>query len=129
MNNLNSILIEGNIVRDAELRTTPKGTAVCTFPIASNRFYKQDTGLEKEVSFFYVEAWAKLAESAGSLGRKGNPVRIVGRLRQDRWQDREDKPQSKVVIVAEHIEFRPEFKNAPNAGTETEETENLAPAF
>ena len=121
MNNLNSILIEGNLVRDAELRTTPKGTAVCTFPIASNRYYKQDTGFEKEVSFFNVEAWAKLAESAGISGRKGSPVRIVGRLRQDRWQDREDKPQSKVVIVAEHIEFRPEFKNAPNADTETEE--------
>ena len=121
MNNLNSILIEGNLVRDAELRTTPKGTAVCTFPISSKRFYKQDTGLEKEVSFFNVEAWSKLAESAGNSGRKGSPVRIVGRLRQDRWQDKNEKSQSKVVIVAEHIEFRPEFKNAPNAGAETEE--------
>jgi single-strand DNA-binding protein len=128
MNNLNSILIEGNLVRDAELRITPKGTAVCTFPIASNRFYKQDAGFEKEVSFFNVEAWSKLAESAGISGRKGIAVRIVGRLRQDRWQDKGNKPQSKIVIVAEHIEFRPEFKNASNAETETE-VENLVHAF
>jgi len=51
MNNLNSILIEGNIVRDPQFRSTPKGTPVCTFSVASNRFYKQDSGFEKEVSF------------------------------------------------------------------------------
>ncbi|MDR0998750.1 MAG: single-stranded DNA-binding protein, partial [Treponema sp.] len=37
MNNLNSILIEGNLVRDPLLRSTPKGTQVCTFTLASNR--------------------------------------------------------------------------------------------
>ena len=81
MNNLNSILIEGNIVRNAEVRITPKGTAVCNFIIASNRFFKQETGMEKEVSFFNIETWAKLAESAGNLGRKGLGVRVVGRLK------------------------------------------------
>jgi len=139
MNNLNSILIEGNLVRDAEIRTTPKGTTVGTFQIASNRFYKQETGMEKEVSFFNVEAWSKLAESVGNKGRKGRGVRVVGRLKQDRWNDKEGKTQSKVVIVAEHIEFRPEFKKD---GTETEsqteetdpdecleEVENLVPSF
>jgi single-strand DNA-binding protein len=44
MNNLNSILIEGNLVRDPLLRSTPKGTQVCTFTLASNRFFKQDSG-------------------------------------------------------------------------------------
>jgi single-strand DNA-binding protein len=59
MNNLNSILIEGNLVRDPLFRSTPKGTPVCTFTLASNRFFKQDSGLEKEVGFFDVETWVK----------------------------------------------------------------------
>jgi len=139
MNNLNSILIEGNLVRDAELRSTPKGTAVCTFPIASNRYYKQDSGVEKEVSFFTVESWGKLAENVGSQGRKGRGVRVVGRLKQERWQDREGKAQSKVSIVAEHVEFKTEFKkdNVPaeseldESETEecAEEAESLVPTF
>ena len=54
MNNLNSILIEGNLVRDSELKYSPKGTAVCTFVLASNRFFKQDEETQKEVSFFEV---------------------------------------------------------------------------
>jgi len=110
MNNLNSILIEGNLVRDPLLRSTPKGTSVCTFSLASNRFYKQDTGFEKEVSFFDVDTWGKLAEACYSKGRKGRGVRVVGRLKQDRWSDAEGKTHTKVSIVAEHVEFRPEFK-------------------
>jgi single-strand DNA-binding protein len=112
MNNLNSILIEGNLVRDPMFRSTAKGTSLCTFSLASNRFYKQESGLEKEVSFFEVETWAKLAENCRTLGRKGRGVRVVGRLKQDRWNDAEGKPHSKVSIVAEHVEFRPEFKAA-----------------
>jgi len=110
MNNLNSILIEGNMVREPLYRTTPKGTPVCTFSLASNRFFKQDTGLEKEVSFFEIETWAKLAESCNNQGRKGRGIRVVGRLKQDRWTGNDGKPHSRIRIVAEHVEFRPEFR-------------------
>jgi single-strand DNA-binding protein len=129
MNNLNSILIEGNLVRDPETRSTPKGTTVCTFQIASSRFFKQDSGLEKEVSYFNVQSWAKLAENVSNLGRKGRGVRVVGRLKQERWEDSQGKAQSKVIIVAEHIEFRPEFKKDSQVEEEAVETEDLVPAF
>jgi single-strand DNA-binding protein len=141
MNNLNSILIEGNLVRDAEIRNTPKGTAVCNLQIASNRFFKQESGMEKEVSFFHVETWSKLDESVGNLGKKGRGVRVVGRLKQDRWTGSDGKPRSRISIVAEHVEFRPELKKENPATEETEEaekidseeyaeeTENLVPTF
>jgi single-strand DNA-binding protein len=110
MNNLNSILIEGNLVRDPLLRSTSKGTQICTFTLASNRFFRQDTGLEKEVGFFDVESWAKLGESCYSQGHKGRGVRVVGRLKQNRWNGTDGKSYSKICIVAEHVEFRPEAK-------------------
>jgi len=110
MNNLNSILIEGNLVKDPQSRTTTKGTSNCTFTIATNRFYKQDEGFEKEVSFFDVETWSRLAEACSNKGKKGRGVRVVGRLKQDRWNGTDGKAKSKVVIVAEHVEFRPEVK-------------------
>ncbi len=110
MNSLNSILLEGNLVRDPELNETPKGTKVCNFSVASNRFYRQGEEMQKEVSFFDVEAWAKIAESCAEYLHKGRGVRVVGRLKQDRWEDGEGQKHARVKIVAEHVEFRPEFK-------------------
>ena len=122
MNNLNSILIEGNLVRDPLLRSTPKGTQVCTMSLASNRYYKQESGFEKEVSFFNVESWARLAESCYNKGKKGRGVRVVGRLKQDRWTGTDGKPQSRITIVAEHVEFRPEFKKDAKPAEEAAES-------
>jgi single-strand DNA-binding protein len=110
MNNLNSILIEGNLTQDPTYKETAKGTSVCTFSIASNRFYKSGDEMKKEVSFFDVETWAKLAERCYNLGRKGRGAHVVGRLKQDRWTDSDGKARSRVSIVAEHVEFRPEFR-------------------
>lgn len=109
MNSLNSILIEGNLTKDPEVTTTPRGTAVCTFSVASNRAYKQENELQKEVSFFEVEAWSDLAETCGKNLKKGRGVRVVGRLKQDRWKDQGGKNHERVKIVAEHVEFKPVF--------------------
>jgi single-strand DNA-binding protein len=125
MNNLNSILIEGNLVRDPVFRSTSKGTPLCTFSLASNRYYKNDGGGEQEVSFFDVQAWSKLAENCNELGRKGRGVRVVGRLKQDRWNDAEGKSHSRVSIVAEHIEFRPDFKKDNENGDSSQAAEAL----
>ena len=81
MNSLNSVLIEGNLVRDPLLRQTPRGTSVCNLSIATNRFYRNNGEMENEVGFFDVEAWGKMAESCGKQGRKGRGVRVVGRLK------------------------------------------------
>jgi single-strand DNA-binding protein len=43
---------------------------------------------------------------------------VVGRLKQSRWNDADGKPRSKITIVAEHVEFRPDFRK--DGGTEKE---------
>jgi single-strand DNA-binding protein len=127
MNSLNSILVEGNLVRDPVLSLTPRGTPVCSFSVATNRFYRIENEPQKEVSFFEVEVWSKLAESCKDTLKKGRGVRVVGRLKQDRWQDTEGKQHSKVKIIAEHVEFKPDFssKKSDSSGKET----NHEPVF
>ena len=78
--------------------------------MASNRFYKQDKEIQKEVSFFDISCWTRLAEVCGEYLKKGRGVRVVGRLKQDRWTDPDGKPHSRILIVAEHVEFKPQFK-------------------
>jgi single-strand DNA-binding protein len=124
LNNLNSIIIEGNLVRDPLLKATPNGHQVCTFAVASNRFYRQNDETEKEVSFFEVETWSRLAETCGETLKKGRGVRVVGRLKQDRWEDAAGKTQTKIKIVAEHVEFKPVFKKDDTGAIEPAVTGN-----
>lgn len=113
MNDLNSILVEGNLTRDPVLSSTPTGTSVCNFSLGSHHLYKKEDEQRKETSFFDVEVWARLAENCSEYLRKGRGVRVVGRLKQDRWKDGEGRPRSRVKIVAEHVEFRPMPKKSP----------------
>jgi single-strand DNA-binding protein len=134
VNSLNSILLEGNLVRDPESKTLSTGSQVCNFTVASDRFYRQNQGdgMEKEVSYFDVEAWARLGIACTQNLKKGRGVRVVGRLKQDRWTDGEGKNKSRVMIVAEHVEFKPVRAPAPeaaNAAVEGEATESVAAVF
>ena len=112
LNNLNSVLIEGNVTRDPELRYTPASTPVCTLVLASNRAYKVNGERTEEVSFFEATTWGKLAQVCAEHLTKGRGVRVVGRLKQERWDDTAGNARSKVVIVAEQVEFQPQRQPA-----------------
>lgn len=123
MNNLNQILLEGNLTRDPEFKTTTKGTVLCNFSVASNRYLpKGDGEFSEDVSFFDVTAWTELAEKMRDI-KKGRGVRIIGRLKQDRWEQ-DGKQRSRVLIVAEHVVFKPvRKKQEPEAPSQQEEQE------
>lgn len=108
MNDLNSILLEGNITRDPTVRNTPNGTPISAFPIASNYFYKDEEGKQRETSFFDIEAWGKLAEKSIAMAHKGRGCRIAGRLKQEKWNGPDGKPRSRIIVIAAHIEYKPE---------------------
>lgn len=128
MKNLNSIILEGNCVREPNVSITAKGTAICNFSIASHRTYKIGETFEQEVSFFDIEAWGKLAERVSQQCKKGRGVRVVGRLKQNRWEDTDGKKNSKIRIVAEHVEFKPEPKPLETAVSSAAPLPGSAPA-
>lgn len=110
MNQLNSIILEGNIVANAEISEPSKGFKICKFALGVNRFTKGQNGeSNEEVSFFDVETYGKMAEICEKQGTKGRGIRVVGRLKQNRWKNSEGKPFSKVFVIAEHVEFKPKF--------------------
>lgn len=120
MNQLNSIILEGNIVANAEISEPSKGFKICKFALGVNRFTKGQNGESiDEVSFFDVETYGKMAEICEKQGTKGRGIRVVGRLKQNRWKNSEGKPYSKVFVIAEHVEFKPKF-NSSEAKVESE---------
>jgi single-strand DNA-binding protein len=98
---LNKVELIGNLTRDPELRYTPQGTAVCTFGLATNRYWTTESGEKKEdVEFHRIVAWQKLAELCGQLLSKGRKVYVEGRLQTRKWagQDGVEKSITEVVI-------------------------------
>lgn len=126
MNHLNSIILEGNVVKQAEMSEPASGFKVCKFPLAVNRFGKNANGESyEEVSFFDIEAYGKMAEICEKNSLKGRGVRVVGRLKQNRWKDGDGKNVSRVLVVAEHVEYKPKFNKNEDANS-AEPIEELA---
>lgn len=98
---LNKVQLIGNLTRDPELRYTPNGNAVCTFGIATNRYWTTESGEKREeVDFHKVVAWNKLAELCSQFLTKGRKVYVEGRLSTRNWtgQDGQQKSTTEVVI-------------------------------
>jgi single-strand DNA-binding protein len=111
MNPANFTMVEGNLLRESDYRKTYGGTPICTFSIATDRFFTKDGKTEKEASFFDIEAWGELAEIAREFGDKGRFCRVTGRLKQERWDAPTGGHRSRVVIVALYLEFRPKARS------------------
>jgi single-strand DNA-binding protein len=107
MANLNKVMLIGNLTRDPELRVTPKGTAICTFSLAVNRKFKDESGGEREeVTYVDIEAWGKSGENISKYCTKGRPLFVEGRLRLDQWEDKTTKEKrSRMKVVCENFQF------------------------
>ncbi len=72
---VNKAIIIGNLGSDPEIRTTPSGTRVTTFSVATNRRWQNRSGeLQEETQWHRVVAWERLAEIAEQYLKKGNRV-------------------------------------------------------
>ena len=106
MANVNKVILIGNLTRDPEVKFTPKGTAVSQISLAINRKYKVGEEAKEETTFVDVELWGRLAEIAGDYAKKGNPLYIEGRLKQDSWDDKETgKKRTKMLVVGESLQL------------------------
>lgn len=98
---MNQVALIGNITKDPELRYTPSGKAVCNFTVAMNEKYKD----KEQAHFIPVTAWGKTAENCNQYLTKGSKVGVEGSLQQQRWEDKEGKKRSKIIIFARRVEF------------------------
>ncbi|MEK7082276.1 MAG: single-stranded DNA-binding protein [Patescibacteria group bacterium] len=106
--NLNKVFIVGNLTRDPELRQTPGGNSVCSFSIATNRFYKDSAGQrQQQAEFHNIVAWGRQAEIIHQYLRKGSILLVEGRMQTRNWQDQQGVKHWRTEVVAENIQLGP----------------------
>ena len=104
MADINHVVLIGRLTRDAELKYTTSGQAVCKFSIAVNRRRKNGDQWEDEANFFDIVLWGRQGETLNQYLQKGKAVGVDGELRQDRWQQ-DGQNRSKIEIVASNIQL------------------------
>jgi single-strand DNA-binding protein len=104
MADINHVVLVGRLTRDAELKYTATGQAVCKFSVAVNRRRKSGDQWVDEANFFDVVLWGRQGESLNQYLVKGKMVGVDGELRQDRWEQ-DGQNRSRVEIVAANIQL------------------------
>lgn len=105
MRNFNLAVLEGRLVSDPEIRYTQDGMALCVFAIANNHSYYKENELQKEVSFFEVTTWGKLAELCNEYLKKGRRVIVNGRIKVSKWLDKDGAARTRTSIVGNQVQF------------------------
>ena len=118
--NLNRVIIVGRLTADPELRSTPSGTSVCSFSVATNRVWtKRDTGEQQtDVEYHNVVAWTRLADIASKYLRKGSLVLVEGRLNTRKWETSSGAKRRTTEIVAESIQLPPKGMSPSTGSTD-----------
>ena len=117
MKNLNFILVEGNLVRDPEYRTTESGLPMCRFTVANNYSFKRNDEWVNDVNFINIVTWSKTAENCGQYLKKGHPVRIKGRIDQSYVKREDGRSVNMIDVVAQSVEFLPRSHRETEAET------------
>ena len=108
MSNINTVVIEGNLTKAAELSRWTNGTAYCKFCIACNESYKDDAGNWVDIpSFFDCMCKGPYAESMSKHLLKGRRITVAGRLKQNRWKDEAGNTKSAVFVKVDNISLAP----------------------
>ena len=88
---VNKVIILGRLGADPEVNYGASGTAVAKLSIATNSSRKdpQSGDWIDETEWHRVTLFGRTAEIAGEYLRKGREVYIEGRLRTNKWQDKQ----------------------------------------
>lgn len=107
MASFNKVVLLGNLVRTPELRSTPGGANVTDITLAINDVYTDKSGNKQEsVTFVEITVWGKSAETLCRWKKQGDPLLIEGRLKQEKWIDKESgKNRSKLKVVCSAFTF------------------------
>lgn len=104
MADLSIAVLVGRLTRDAELKYTNSGQAVCHFSVATSTRRKKGDQWVDEPSYWDVDLWGKSGESLNQYLTKGKLVAVEGSMRQDRWEQ-DGQTRTKVIVSANTVQL------------------------
>jgi single-strand DNA-binding protein len=101
---VNKVILLGNVGKDPEIRSTPSGTIVATFGLAtSDRFQDAQGAWQDRTEWHNLVAFKRTAEIIRDYVKKGSKLYIEGSLRTSNWDDKQSgqKRYKTEIIVSD----------------------------
>jgi single-strand DNA-binding protein len=104
---VNKVILVGNLGADPETRSTPGGTTVTNIRIATSETWKDKTSgaSQERTEWHRVALFGRLGEIAAEYLRKGSQVFIEGKLRTNKYQDKQGNERFSTEIIADNMQM------------------------
>ncbi len=106
VNSYNKVILIGRLGGNPELRYIPQtDRAVANFSLATNERIFNPTSNESDIrtEWHRVVSWGKLAEFSEKYLTKGKQILVEGRLKTEKWQDRDGNQRYTTKVHAQNI--------------------------
>ncbi|MDH4155930.1 MAG: single-stranded DNA-binding protein [candidate division Zixibacteria bacterium] len=120
---VNKAILLGRLGKDPELRYTPAGKAVTSFPLATTERWTGQDGQKNETTTWHnIVVWGRQAEVIKEYLSKGREVYLEGRISNRSYDDKDGNKRYISEVVVQNFSFvgsRAEVGEAttPDAGT------------
>lgn len=102
---LNRVQLIGRLGRDPESKYTPTGKKVTHFSLAVSQRWKTAGETKEYTEWVNIEAWGRLGEVCQEYLKKGSLVYLEGRLKTEKYEDKEGETKYYTKVVALLLQF------------------------
>ena len=131
MAGVNKAILLGNLGKDPEVRRLDDGRAVVNFSLATSESYKNKAGERvTNTEWHNIVSIGKQADFVTEYIKKGQLICIEGKLRTQKWEDKNKVTHYKTEILADSVtpvEWRDENKTVVKKVSEPENGEEDLP--
>lgn len=101
---MNIITLSGNLCQDTELRYSVSGKPILNNTLAVRKDKKDSQG-NYETDFIQIVLFDHNAEFLNKYAKKGDRILINGKIRVDRFQDKEGNFKTSSYVVVDRVEL------------------------
>ena len=125
MAGINKVIIVGRLGQDVELRHTANNDPIATISVATSDIWTDKTGNKQEKTEWHrVVMFGKLADIANQYLKKGSQVYIEGKLRTNKWQDRDGNDRYTTEIIITPFEGKMQMLDSKGSSTQNNNNYN-----
>ena len=106
MASINKVILIGRVGRDPETSIMPSGNAQMTkFPLATSEYYNRNGEWQEITEWHNIVLWNKLSEAYKAAINKGMTLYIEGKIRTNKWQDKDGNNRYRTEIIANQVKI------------------------